>query len=181
MKKKVFLCITFVGAVIILLSSCNNEEKECTKETEGITAKLILLDEDGQQTSKYEYGKDVVVLLVFQNDGDTIMHLPELGSLLGINLGFSEMRFLEVFRSDGVSMGRTYDYIGIETEQWSISPHDYIFWQSSWMGKKNTWPLFPVNRNNCLPEGKYYLQFNLFIDCEHPFLPYTLRADFEVV
>ena len=37
MKKKVFLCITFVGAVIILLSSCNNEEKECTKETEGIT------------------------------------------------------------------------------------------------------------------------------------------------
>ena len=149
---------------------------------QGITTSLLLLDDEGRETTRFMFGGEIIFLLVFQNQSDTVKFIPKAEILIGEDLlkGKGITDFLKVRAADGTEMGYPIDYVTVYQSGLRMEPKQKVVWVASWLGSMVNWPFKRDTQRNYLPEGNYFCQFNLCLDKDNPEKLTTVRCDFEV-
>jgi hypothetical protein len=179
MRKVLIIPLFFFSALLCGCGSDNdNNNPTQLGGTEAVSAELLMFDEYGKQTTEFLYGEDICFRLIFHNNSDSIIKLPNLGYLLGIDLG--EQNFMKVFDERGDCKGIPFKSLNLDLPG-DINPHSVVVWQFYWMGMGRSNLAIILNDDNVLlPIGNYYCQFNLYLNDKDESKACRIRVDFKI-
>ena len=146
--------LVLIAIMVVEISSCASDGFGTSDD---IQVKYCLRNEQGEETTVFNYGENIIFELTLYNNGKYTVCLPDEVTLFSIYSTF------QVYSIDGKYIGTPYSTAKKQFIPVIISSGKKRQYQSCWMvhWEDMNFPIFPIELKEPLPKGTYYSYFQL--------------------